>query len=69
MGWPCHPPRNLHHQDCPVLDPRGKEREGSSEDHMGVDGRERNAADGKDVEQHSSHSEGLVEVEGLRHQA
>ena len=61
MGWPCHPPRNLHHQDCPVLDPRGKEREGSSEDHMGVDGRERNAADGK--------SEGLAEVEGLRHQA
>ena len=55
------------HRDCPVLDPRGKAKEGPSEDHVAVDSRERNAADGKDLEQHSSHGEGQAEGERLRY--
>ena len=50
MDWPCHPPRSLRHQDCHVLDPRGKAKEGPSEDHVTEEGVERNEADGKDLE-------------------
>ena len=40
--------------------------EGSSEDHMAADSGERNATDGKDLEQHFSHGERPAEVEGSR---
>ena len=66
VDWPCHPPRNLHRQDCLALDTRGKAKEGSSEDHVAAEGGERNATDGKDLEQHFSHGEGPAEVEGSR---
>jgi len=67
VDWPCHPPRSLHCQDaCLALDTRGKAKEGSSEDHLAADGGERNATDGKDLEQHFSHGEGPAEVEGSR---
>ena len=49
MYWPYHLPRNLHREDFPVLDPRGKAKKGPSEDHVAAEGRERNAADGKDL--------------------
>ena len=42
-------------------------KEGPSEDHVSADGRERTAADGKDLEQHSSHGEGQAEVDGSRY--
>ena len=67
MDWPCHPPRSLHRQDCLALDTRGKAKEGSPEDHMAADGGERNATDGKDLEQHFSHGERPAEVEGSRY--
>ena len=51
----CQPPGSLHLQDCLALDTRGKAKEGSSEDHMVADGGERNATDGKYVEQHLNH--------------
>ena len=41
-----------------------KAKEGLSEDHMAADGGERNATDGKDLEQHFSHGERPAEVEG-----
>jgi len=44
----------------------GKAKEGWSEDHMAADGGERNATDGKDLEQHFSHGERPAEVEGPR---
>ena len=53
-------------QDCLALDTRGKAKEGSSEDHVAADGGERNATDGKDLEQHFSRGEGPAEVEGSR---
>ena len=54
----------LLHQDCPALDTRGKVKEGPSKDHMATGGGERNATDGRDLEQYFSHGEGLAEVEG-----
>jgi len=60
------PPRSLHRQDCLALDTRGKAMEGSSEDHVAADGGERNATDGKDLEQHFSHDERPADVEGSR---
>lgn len=55
--WPCH----IHHHDSPILDTRGKAKEGAPEDHVAVDDREGNGP-------HSSHIKGLVavDVEGLR---
>ena len=47
MDWPCHQPRNLHYQDRSILNPRGKAKEGTSEDHLAADGSERTVADGK----------------------
>ena len=64
MDWPCHPPRNVHRQDCMALDTRGKATEGSSEDLVAAHRGQRNTTDGKDLEQHFSHGEGPAEVEG-----
>ena len=67
MDWPCQPPRSLHRQEaCLALDTRGKAKERSSEDHMAADDGERNATDGKDLEQHFSLDDGPAEVEGSR---
>lgn len=66
VDWPCHPPRNLHHQDHPALGGRGKVKEGPS---CGGRWGEGNEADWEDLEQqlsHSSHGEGLADVEGSR---
>ena len=63
MDWPYHLSRSLHHQDQPAVDPRGKAKEGPSKDHMAVDGGTINAADGKDLEQHSRHDKEPAEVE------
>ena len=66
MDWPCHPSRSLLRQHCLALNTRGKAKEGSSEDHVAMDGGESNSPDGKDVEQHFSHGEGPAEVERSR---
>ena len=65
VDLPCHP-RSILHQDYLALGTRGKAREESSEDHLLTNSGERNATDGKDLEQHFSHGEGPVEVEGSR---
>lgn len=58
--WPCQQTRSIHHHDSPILDTRGKAKEGAPEDHVAVDDREGNGP-------HSSHIKGLVavDVEGL----
>ena len=61
----CYPPRSLHHQDRPTLDARGKAKEGPPKDHVAADSGEGHETDGKELEQHSSHGKGLVDVEVL----
>ena len=56
VDWPFHTPRSL--------ESRRKLKERPSKDHVAYDGGERNAADGKDLEQHSRHGKGPAKVEG-----
>ena len=52
--------------DHPTLDARGKVKERPPEDQVAADSGEGHEADGKDLEQHSSHGKGPADVEGLR---
>jgi len=64
--------KNWRSQECrpPIKKPyigcqKGKARKGPNRDYMVADSRERNEADGEDLEQHSGHSKGPADVEGL----